>query len=138
MPATASSWLSNTMALPVNFQMDSSTPAVFTIQPSSAILPNNTAKPPSCEMAFSLLRIQPFTRSLSTLSQRQSCENACVVRIPAGPARKNLCNSSSWLRMMSYWSSCSPIVKPNTVWVFLWIKPARSNSPNKPIMPPAR
>ena len=61
-----------------------------------------------------------------------------MVRIPAGPARKNLCNSSSLLRMISYWFNCSSKVIPNTVLVLRWIRPARSNSPNKPIMPPAR
>jgi hypothetical protein len=42
--STAASWLSNTRAVPLNFKMESSTPAVFTIQPSSAMLPYRTAK----------------------------------------------------------------------------------------------
>jgi hypothetical protein len=37
----------------VYLKIDSSTPAVFTIQPSSAMLPYRTAKPPSLENAFS-------------------------------------------------------------------------------------
>ena len=44
---TASSWLSKTRAGPVNFRIDSSTPAVFTMQPSRARLPYSTARPPS-------------------------------------------------------------------------------------------
>ena len=87
MPATAASWLSNTCAGPVNTKLSSLTPAVLTTQPSTAIFPESTAKPPSNEKALSMLRIQPFSRSSSKVSQRQSWLNALVVRIPAGPAR---------------------------------------------------
>ena len=47
MPATASSWLSNTTAGPENVQSSSGTPAVLTIAPSGARFPYSTASPPS-------------------------------------------------------------------------------------------
>ena len=49
LPLTALSWLSKIFAVPSKTWMDSSTPAVFTTQPSSAMLPYSTARPPSAE-----------------------------------------------------------------------------------------
>ena len=48
-PATASSWDSKTTAGPEKVRIDSSTPAVLTMQPFSAMLPKRTARPPSAE-----------------------------------------------------------------------------------------
>ena len=48
-PSQAASCESKTLAGPANFQILSSTPAVFTTQPSCAMFPFNTAKPPSFE-----------------------------------------------------------------------------------------
>ena len=45
--STAASWDSTTTAGPENFQIDSSTPAVFTTQPSTAMFPYKIASPPS-------------------------------------------------------------------------------------------
>ena len=39
MPSQALSWLSNTRAGPENSNIEESTPAVFTMQPSTATLP---------------------------------------------------------------------------------------------------
>ena len=44
----------------------SSTPAVFTMQPSRAMLPLSTARPPSFEKACSASRMTPFSRSSSS------------------------------------------------------------------------
>ncbi len=48
-PCTASSWLSKMRAGPANLWTLASTPAVFTMQPSRAMLPLSTASPPSFE-----------------------------------------------------------------------------------------
>ena len=47
MASLAASCESNTLAFPAKTKIDSSTPAVFTIQPFSARFPNKTARPPS-------------------------------------------------------------------------------------------
>jgi hypothetical protein len=86
MPSTAASCDSKTRAGPVNFHSDSSTPAVFTTQPSGARLPNKIAKPPSTVYACSTLRIQPFSASVSSVAQRFVVLNGWVVRTPPGAA----------------------------------------------------
>ena len=89
MPSTAASCDSKTRAEPVNFQIDSSTPAVLTTQPSGARLPKRMARPPSTVYAWSTERMQPFSLSVSSVAQRFSVENGWVVRTPPGAAKIN-------------------------------------------------
>ena len=86
---TASSWLSQILAGPEKFHILSSTPAVLTTQPSSAILPKSTASPPSLLNAFSADRITPFSRSVSRALYLLAWLKACVVRTPPGAAEKS-------------------------------------------------
>ncbi len=88
--STASSCDSQTTAGPSKVQIDSSTPAVFTTQPSTARLPLRTARPPSLEYACSALRMQPPAASMSRASQRSDWEKASAERTQPGAA----CHSS--------------------------------------------
>ncbi|MOA23059.1 hypothetical protein D3C78_1436590 [compost metagenome] len=106
--------------------------------PSCAMLPYSTAKPPSWLNAFSSERIQPSARSSSSVSQRQSCENAWVVRMPAGPARNIFFTASSLVSMMSYRSSVCGRVRPSMLFTSRFNRPARSSSPRIASTPPAR
>src|SRR5690348_6391051 len=89
--STASSCDSQTTAGPSNVQIDSSTPAVFTTQPSTARLPLRTARPPSLEYACSAERMQPPAASTSRASQRSDWEKASAERTQPGAA----CHSST-------------------------------------------
>lgn len=110
---------SNNLTFPLNFNISSSTPAVLTIHPSVAILPYKTAKPPSAEYAFLILRIHPFSRSLSNVGHNLFCENASVVRTPPGAALKKFLILSSWVEVISYLEIASSIVSECTVETFL-------------------
>src|SRR3954453_9472274 len=88
--STACSCDSQTTAGPSNRQIDSSTPAVFTTQPSTARLPLRTARPPSLEYACSALRMQPSAASSSRDAQRSDWEKASAERTQPGAA----CHSS--------------------------------------------
>src|SRR3954470_7901675 len=84
--STACSWDSQTTAGPSNVQIDSSTPAVLTTQPSTARLPFSTARPPSLEYACSAERMQPPSASSSSASQRSDWEKASADRTQPGAA----------------------------------------------------
>ena len=92
--STAASWLSTTRAGPENFRIDSSTPAVLTTQPSSAMLPYRIASPPSLECACSTSRMQPSAASVSSVSQRSDWLNAVAERTQPGAAWKSSIASS--------------------------------------------
>ncbi len=108
------------------------------MQPSSAILPDSTASPPSLLNAWSADRITPASRSRSRLSQRRSWLNAVCVGTPPGAARKNFCTSGSFVRAISHLLSASPSVALCTVGRCAWSSPARSSSPRIAMIPPAR
>ncbi len=75
-----------TFAGPVNLRMLSSTPAVFTI---SRFLRNYRTAPPDHRLCCRLFQ-RADTAVCAIVIERiptASCENACVVRMPAGPAR---------------------------------------------------
>jgi hypothetical protein len=64
---------------PVNFRIDSSTPAVLTMQPSSARLPNSTARPPS------------WRRHARRLSGSRRLCGRCRVPCSGGTGEKAVC-----------------------------------------------
>ena len=84
MPSHASSWDSNTLAGPLKRKMSSLTPAVLTMQPSGARLPESTARPPSAVYAWATSRMHPAALSLSSSGQLQSWEASSVLNFPAG------------------------------------------------------
>ena len=138
MPLTASSWLSKMRAGPLKVRMEASTPAVFTMQPSSAMLPNSTASPPSWLKALARSRITPLLRSASRSSQRDDWLKAICVGTPPGAARKNSATDGLLVRLISQRASPSARVLAWMEDTEVSSRPQRSSSPRMPMMPPAR
>ncbi len=139
MASTASSWDSSTTAGPLNVQIDSSTPAVFTMQPSSARLPYSTARPPSTEYACSTLRMQPPAASVSRVSQRSDCEKAVAERTQPGAAwNSSTASGEGEPPRMSQVFSHSSSEEECTVCTSSLSSPPRYSSPRMAGTPPAR
>ena len=136
---TASSWDSTTLAGPEKWKFSSDTPAVLNTDPSGAMFPRSTTRPPSAVAGCSTEWMQPPTASVSSDSQRLSVEKGSIVRTPPGAAW----NSSTAfsvavpLRMSQSAMYCSSDGEC-TEWTSVSNRPPRYSSPRIAGMPPAR
>ena len=138
-PSTASSCDSNTFAGPRKWKMLSSTPAVFTTQPSRAILPRRTARPPSFTYACSKSRMHPFSRSVSRVSYVQFCEPSTRFFFSPGALfHIASASASKFLPPIAYFSIASPRVNPSTRFTVVSMMPWSARTFMIEMIPPAR